>query len=408
MSTNTPETSAINDQENAFICACLEHELFPNCSWPSIPNTMNWEKLLQMLQEDRLAAYFSTFALFAQPGVPTEFRVKLRENRYRLLLHGDRCVEKVREVLSAFHGQGIPVVVLKGWAFIHTIYGGDYGRRFYEDMDVLVRPMDRDRAMGILRQLGYTHLDESWPGYSLRFTGAQSYYSKDYSEFERLFTIGLHWGLLHIPYYDAGQVDINSLFSRAVPLKVAGVDVLELSLEDQIVYGCAHHGLHHKYDGALYRYYEMAALIQRKGTLLDWKAVLDRAKEWHCILPLQHILEEIDVLWSGLIPPTTLSELRLLQPDLRELFVDRWIRVTHASPTLMTLLTWLTLPGMGRRFVLAFQDTFPCRDYMLRRYGAAPLGLWPLLYLRRFSHSVRLLGKPSNGSEESETLSYAG
>jgi hypothetical protein len=35
---------------------------------------------------------------------------------------------------------GIRSLVLKGWALIPTLYGGDYGQRTYSDIDVLVLP----------------------------------------------------------------------------------------------------------------------------------------------------------------------------------------------------------------------------------------------------------------------------
>ena len=92
--------------------------------------------------------------------------------------------------------------------------------------------------------------------------------------------IGFHWGLLHRPSYDLDQVDINGLFSRARSLNGLGVNVLELSSEDQIVYGCAHLGLHHRYNPALYSYYEIGALIQRAGSNLDWNAIIQRAQDW--------------------------------------------------------------------------------------------------------------------------------
>jgi len=47
------------------------------------------------------------------------------------------------------------VIVLKGWTYIYTIYGGDYGQRYYEDIDLLILLKDRERARQVLMQLNF-------------------------------------------------------------------------------------------------------------------------------------------------------------------------------------------------------------------------------------------------------------
>jgi hypothetical protein len=297
-------------------------------------------------------------------------------------------------VLSTLRNSGIDVIVLKGWAFIQTIYEGDHSVRFCEDIDLLVRPQDSFKTAGLLRDLGYQPVAESWPGYHQRYSNAQAYYLTNQPEiFSLTFMVGFHWGLIHKPFNNPNQVNMDALFSRARSLEVTGVDVLELSIEDQIAYGCAHLGLHHEYEEALYRYYEIGALIRRGGSDLDWNAMIQRAQEWQCIVPVQRVFVYLERLWPDLIPAAVLEEINALSPVFLERFVNWWIEKTRGRPSFDHLLTWITTPGLRRRFEIAFQDIFPSPEYMQKRYGPAPAGIWPIIYFRRLLHSFRLIGK---------------
>ena len=101
------------------------------------------------------------------------------------------------------------MVVLKGWPFIQTIYGGELSVRFCVDIDILIQPQDIRKATRVLRELGYQAVDESWPGYAERYLGAQAYYSPDGSN---SLQVGLHWGLLGRPAYNPKQVNMKKIF----------------------------------------------------------------------------------------------------------------------------------------------------------------------------------------------------
>jgi hypothetical protein len=323
-----------NQQENlekVFALECLRRRLNGEKFSIQIPEDIDWEKLYHFLTLNRLASHFSTFSVFSSPQVPLEFRRMLHESRYGLLLYGDACIKQVRVVLQSFQEAGIPVIVLKGWEYIYTIYGGDYGQRFYEDIDLLVLKKDCERAREILRQLNYIPAAESWPGYTLRFKGVQAFFPLKETQPGRSFVIGLHWGLIHSPAYDPERINSEDLFSRAVPIDVAHVEVLQLCVEDQIVYACAHLGYHHDYDKMLYRYYEIAALILKNRNFIVWKTVQRRAKEWKCILPLQQVLAQIDSEWPGIIFQNTMNEIEGLKSTWQERWLHQWMQFARGK-----------------------------------------------------------------------------
>lgn len=382
--------SAQEDTELSYIQACLERLLFPDRLIPGIPDGMDWSRLAALLEEQHLAAYFYSLRSTFGSGWPKEFCETVRKTNYMFSLYNGQREIYVTQLLSGLRASGTQVIVLKGWAYIQTIYSGELGVRFCIDIDLLVRPEDLKKATVLLAQLDYQAVDESWPGYAERYLGAQTYYSKQDAN---SLLVGFHWGLLNRPAYNPRQVNMAELFARARPLDVAGINILELSFEDQIVYGCAHLALHHRYTHALYSYYELAALIRQAGPNPDWDAILVRARDWRCIIPLQRVLARLEKLWPGLVPAVALQQVRLLRPVFKERFVNWWIEKTRGRPSFDHPLFWITMPGLLRRLEVILKDAFPSPAYMRKRYGPPPAGLWPVLYFQRFFQAFRLMKK---------------
>jgi hypothetical protein len=64
------------------------------------------------------------------------------------------------ELHAAFERASVPFLYLKGYAYLDRLYGGDAGRRWQRDVDVLVRPAHREAATAALLDVGY----EAEPG----------------------------------------------------------------------------------------------------------------------------------------------------------------------------------------------------------------------------------------------------
>ena len=381
-------------KELSYIRTCLRYQLFPNQALPVLSADIDWDKLFQLLKWHGLAAYFYTLRASLGLDWPVGFRRQLRIDRDMLLLYGDQCACRVKAVLSSLCTSGMDVIVLKGWAFIQTLYNRDYSLRFCEDIDILVRPQDSLKAAGILKELGYQSLPECWPGYHQRYLNAQAFILADQPKiYKQVFSVGLHWGLLHPPFYNPEQPKTETLFTYARLLNVAGVDVLELSIEDQILYSCAHLGLHHKYDEALHYYFEIGALICHGGTTLDWATIIQRAWEWQCIIPLRRVLVSLEELWPGLVSADVLQQIKALSPVFLERFVDWWFGKTSDRPSFEHLLMWVTTPGWRRRLGMAFQMIFPSPAYLRKKYGPAPSGFWLISYIWWLIRFVQGMGR---------------
>ncbi len=376
--------------EMSFILACLTHRLYPEQPLPQPPADLDWSQVYRLLIEHGLAGVFCVLGR-EQPGLwPREMQERLLDWRYTMLLRGDRCIAQVHDVLAAFREADLPVIVLKGWTLIPTLYAGDYGQRFYEDIDLVVSARHGERAAAILHDMGYRGtINEPWPGYMRRYGSTQAYVHLDEPlKMGRSFGVGLHLGLLSISYYDR-RISVEGLFERSRPLEVAGVEVRRLSPEDDLVYSCGHLALHHAYDESLHRYYEMASILLSAGSAFDWDALAIRAADWHLVMPTQRILVRLNELWPGIAPADQVQAIAQLRPTVTERWVHNWSVAHRQNHTVRALLDWLALPGLGKRARFLLETAFPSPAYMRQRYGPPPLGWWPLLYLRRGAAAAR-------------------
>jgi len=288
-------------------------------------------------------------------------------------------------VLSAFKDAKIPVIVLKGWALIQSIYGGDYGQRNYSDIDLLISPEDADASEAILRSLGWNGGEERRPGYSRRYLNARAYFFEEQVEMLRYhYSIGLHWGLLHHPSFNPEQISIESIFKNAHQLAIAGVSVLEMSVEDHLVYNCAHIVLQHRSEEILLPYYEIALVVGHASLNLDWQKMVDRAIVWKLVMPLKIVLKKVQEFWPEVLPVLALNIIQDIKPAISEKFIHLWYQKTNYNVSLEHFLTWFTMSGIKRRFYFILEDIFLSKDKMIKYFGPASFGFWPILYINRF------------------------
>ena len=372
--------------EMEFMRACLAKLLEASETIPRPPPDLDWEKLIILLEKHRLAAIFYTLGQKNSDIYPESIRSRLKQSRYGLLLYGDQCRLQVRDVLRAITEAGLWVIVMKGWALIPTLYADDHAQRFCEDMDILVAPEYTDGVELVLRKLGYTHINEVTPDYARRYNNGRDYLLADGNpQAFRKFSIGLHWGLTQYPYYDKNSINISAIFSRALPLKVAGVDTLQMCVEDQIVYTCAHLSLHHRNMEILLNYFEIAAIIHSNKSTLNWGRIIIRAREWGYLVQLQNVLQRVKDIWPQIIPADAFRMVMGEKPSWKERLTDSMVENTKGNPIRSGLFEVLAIPGFTNKISALAHQLFPDRDYMQVRYGiGAEKSLLPF-YLRRMT-----------------------
>ena len=394
--------------EIAFVRKCLGACLFPQEDLLLPPADLHWDRFHALLIQNKLVGLFHQLGQF-HPGLwPAELADQLHMECSLLKLSGNRRAHQVQEVLAALQDAGLAVLVLKGWALIPTLYGGEYSQRPTADVDLMVNPGEADQVDHVLNQLGYRDaFVEPWPGYFRRFMNSRHYQSlENDSHFDQDFNIDIHWGIPDLPYYDRGTA-VEPFFERSQSIRISGVETSGLAWEDALIYACSHI-THHGENGSISDFYEIASIILRAGQGLNWEAIISRAATLRVVIPLQRILSTMAALWPAAIAPGIMEIVEKRKPSRAERRVDWWLVRIKNKQLIVGILAWFTTPGISRKFRYILETLIPGPDYLRKYYGPAPLGCWPLLYPRRVgmilvnlfrrSASLEAVGRNSGGA----------
>lgn len=135
----------------------------------------------------------------------------------------------------------------------------------------------------------------------------------------------------------------------------------------------------------------MAGLIHLGPRGLDWETVLQRAVDWHLVIPIQRALARLEELWPGTVPGDARQALRELAPTRSERCVHAWVTGRPRTATSNTLLSLATLPGIAGRITFLLEVAFPSPAYMRQRYCPRRPHLWPLSYGLRGALALKYL-----------------
>jgi putative nucleotidyltransferase-like protein len=240
------------------------------------------------------------YAFAAAPAVtPTDVRARLD----RAFAAGTgRHVVYSRElagVLSALADGAIDVIVLKGAALAETLYPHPALRPF-DDLDLLVRRADVPGADARLRGLGYARVaDEHGWRFDVAWDRATLY------EAPSGVRVDLHWGLLNEPRFRWNEREADTVWERAIEVRLAGVPARVLAREDLLLHLAAHLGVHHGGQGLLWQW-DIARLIARG---LDWDLLDARARQWRVGRAVRFALDSVAARFAVSVPATALARL---------------------------------------------------------------------------------------------------
>lgn len=185
----------------------------------------------------------------------------------------------LKEVFQRFAADAVPFIVLKGIALAECFYPG-LATRGMTDADVLVHKADVRRANDSLAALGYAAADslieealQNPPGY----LASLDYRKSDAS----LPNIHLHWHTVNtsVPAYMFSEnIDMERMWAKAIPVRLAGAEARMLCPQHQIVYLCEH-GLriNHSFD-RLILIYDIFYAIRSTRWPVDWDAAVREAR----------------------------------------------------------------------------------------------------------------------------------
>ena len=258
--------------------------------------------------------------------LPSQAQRRLTAGAQSLWARGAALAARWGEATSALREAGIETITLKGIVLAHTVYP-EPGLRPMADIDLLVRPADRLRAIAVLARLGYRT-----PGPEAERLGE----SRCFAELVRDgVLLDLHWDIARYLRFDGVvRVDHDGLWRRAQPFVLGEGRSLALCPEDMLLHLVLHLTLGSDFARVLW-YADIDAVIRRYESEIDWDRVVDEARRWRIRALLDWTLTVVHASFGTPLPLGLAA--RLTPGRLRRAAVARCIGASW-PPSLGSLL----------------------------------------------------------------------
>ncbi len=201
-----------------------------------------------------------------------EARAALRDAAVAAALWHERALGEAVHVSRSLTGAGVSHAVWKGPALYERLYRDRFPRP-YDDLDVLVRPRDADRAVRVLAALGYAPVPR---GAAAAFTKLFHFHLPLRPAEPGLPTLELHWCPVdRANLYRIGPDEVDGLLGRAVHVATARGAFATLRPDDAWLCLLLHVAKHALGLRAALRRGEGAAWFCGPGSGVRWLWVLD-------------------------------------------------------------------------------------------------------------------------------------
>ena len=212
---------------------------------------------------------------------------------------------QIIDLARAFEAAGIDAMFFKGATLGEVIYGGAQFREF-NDIDVLVRPADRDSAITVLQGLNF-HPVIADPRMRHRFFDYLRQHSFRSSETGAV--VDFHWAFVGTGPF---TVTTEQALSSRTHIKLGGAAIPVPSIETQALI-LAGHG--HKENWASFGWILDFATFAAANPDLPWDRIARLARAQLCLEPLLGAILLVERVFGHTIDPV-LAGLAAKRPDL--------------------------------------------------------------------------------------------
>jgi hypothetical protein len=234
-----------------------------------------WRRLVRLATRQKVAPllYQRIRTLGLQPDVPPASMSALTTAYLRSAGRNVQHDRVFARLCTSLQARGVPVVALKGAFLAHTVYD-HIALRPMGDLDLLVPAAALRDVPAILASTGYAPIASDDLERSLAFHA----HLPRRIVADGSVAVEIHGTIAHpgLP----GAIDMGELWARAVPVTIAGTDVMALAPEDLLLHLCGHIAYNHAFSFGLQPYCDIAATIRHYEAVLSWPAVVERAVRW--------------------------------------------------------------------------------------------------------------------------------
>lgn len=346
----------------------------------------DWEAVSGLTERERLAPLLYSVTRDISL-LPSWYEKELRRIYIQYGFHNARLLQNLQHIINKFADEGLPLIVLKGAALAETVYE-NIALRPMVDVDILVRPSQVDFALAILSEMGYQPVDpEVHQGTLTQYENELLLHKLgDFNV-----ALELHWNLLDSPHYQR-KIDIEWFWQTAETAQISETPSLVLGAEALLLHLSSHIMLHHQGAGLLWLH-DVAEVLVRYRSSMNWETVLNKAREYDLVLSLKNILNRVNDQWALELPEEVVGQINRLQPSAREIQVFEWLSAPERPVAQRFWVDLATSSSWKNRIGYAWRNLFPRPSYMIQRYEIKNRYLLPLYYPHRWLKGIASIFK---------------
>jgi hypothetical protein len=331
-----------------------------------------WDELALVAEHQLLTGilYHRLRILSGKFTLPEDLDARLHQAYIGLIATNMHIIRYTGQILRAFQARGLDVIGLKGIYLLDNVYE-NIGLRLLTDVDLLVKVGDLGAVVTCLKGLGYhtkTWFDPHDDNRDLMHVAPMINQAG--------LMIELHWRISFEE--DPFAFSIDGLWERAIPARIAGVEVLALSVEDLILHLCFHTSYHHVFLSGLRDLYDIREVIQQRQDEIDWKALIRRAEAAGAdrVLALTFSLMERALAFP--VPDPSAARLaETVDPETLDQALNQLFYQPEATYQVRTehIAKFLSAKGFKDRAKLIRDRFLLPKQEMARRYNVSPNSL---------------------------------
>ena len=236
----------------------------------------DWSDLAELASQHGVSPRFyqTVKALAKTEPFPADLHTRLKNVYLQNAVRNTILLSRATKLLQDFNANNIDTIALKGIYLVENI-NRTIAERYFCDIDLLVKRADLPKAIARAQECGFnpsTYFDPADQDIDIKHVPPMVNHDG--------LPLEIHWRLLEED--EPFIIDTAELWQRAIPAKVAGVDVLALSPEDFAAHLCLHFTYQHYLSLGLKGLLDVADVLRHFQGQFDWDLFLSIVSNWQC------------------------------------------------------------------------------------------------------------------------------
>jgi len=284
------------------------------------------------------------------------------------------------QVLSARIEQArIPVIALQGLSLINTLYS-EPGLRQLGDMDLMVKPGDKNRLKGLLFQEGYGSPYPTYPDIL----------------FKSEVLVDIHTHVLNLDRIESRRYifpeNLAPMWEKAIPFFNQPNGILTLDPCDNFI-ALAAHALKHSYSRLIWLADLHECLLRWVNNANRWGEMVGRARFFRQERVVLYALILVERIFDLKIPFWVKRELGIRKLGMLERHLLR-LKLRGFSSNELCIGLWLcNIKGIGKKLKFIKETLFPKDEIMSQIFERSSRTTNASVYAKRIGQGISLVGE---------------